>query len=136
PAFSFPGLPPGSFRMFEVGGGSLYPMVQDRDRILGRWTTLEDISEDQVCVILTYSRGLLIRRVGRRESGQLWIRANPLQREEFPAFWLAEQDVLEIWEMAFVITRQLPVLSGIRLQLAELEASVQAIEERLKQRGI
>lgn len=136
PVFLFPGLPQGNYRMFELGGRGLYPILQDRDRIVGRWSTLEDVSEDQVCIILTREQGLLVRRIGGREGGYLTIRANPLQRDEFPAFRLREADILEIWEMAFVVTRYLPELSGIRLQLAELEASVQAMEERLKQKGI
>ena len=136
PVVAFPGLPQGSFRMFELGGGSLYPLLHDRDRIMGRWCILEDVSEDQVCVLLTRSQGILVRRVGRRETGQIWIRANPLQRDEYPAFRLPEGDVLEVWEMAFVVTRHLPELSGVRLQLAELETTVQALEERLKHKGI
>jgi hypothetical protein len=136
PAFLLPGLPQGRFRMFEVGGGSLYPVLQDRDRVVGRWSTLEDIFEDQVCVILTGDRGLLIRRVGQREPGFLWIRGNPLRPEEFPAFRVAEGDILEIWELALVISRHIPDLSGIRSQVSELEASLRAMEERLRQKGI
>src|ERR1700744_4861102 len=89
PVFSFPGLPQGRFRMFEVGGGGLYPVLQDRDRVMGRWSTLEDVFEDQVCVILTRDQGLLVRRVGQREPGFLWIKDNPLRRDEFPAFRVA-----------------------------------------------
>lgn len=136
PVFSFPGLSSGTYRMFEVGGSGLYPVLQDRDWIVGRWSTPEDVSEDQVSVILSRSQGLIIRRVGRRDGGHLWIKANPLQRDEFPAFRLPEGDVLEVWEMAFAVTRHLSELSGIRVQLAELEASVQAMEERLRQKGI
>lgn len=138
PIFSMPGLPQGSFRMFEVGGRSMYPILQDRDRVVGRWSTLEELSEDQVCVILTRDQGLLIRKIGAREAatGHLWIKGNPLQRDEFPPFRIDEGNILEIWDMAFVITRHLPELSGIRQQMAELESSVRGIENRLIQRGI
>ena len=134
--FSFPGLPQGSFRMFEVGGRSLYPLLQDRDRVVGRWTTLDDLSEDQVCVILTRDQGLIIRKIGAREQGLLWIKGNPLQRGEFPPFRIDEGNILEIWDMALLITPHLPELSGLRQQMAELEVSVRLIEEKLMERGI
>ena len=122
--------------MFEVGGRSLYPVLQDRDRVVGRWTTLEDLSEDQVCVILTRDQGLIIRRIGARQLGHLWIKGNPLQREEFPPFSMDEGNILEIWDMAFVITPHLPELSGLRQQVAELEVSVRLMEERLTEKGM
>ncbi|TDW99398.1 hypothetical protein [Dinghuibacter silviterrae] len=134
--FSFPGLPQGSFRMFEVGGRSLHPLFRDRDRVVGRWSTLEDLSEDQACVLLTRNQGLLIRHIGAREAGYLWIKGNPLQGEEFPAFRVDERDILEVWEVVYLITRHLPELTGIRQQVAELEVSVRLLEERLIEKGI
>jgi transcriptional regulator with XRE-family HTH domain len=136
PVFSLPGLPQGSFRMFEVGGRSLSPLLADRDRVVGRWSTLEDLSEDQVCVILTRDKGLIIRKIGAREKGVLWIKGNPLQREEFPPFRMEEGNILEIWDMTFLITGHLPELSGLRQQVAELEVSVRMMEERLISKGL
>jgi hypothetical protein len=136
PVFSFPGLTPGNFRMFEVGGRSLHPQLQDRDRVVGRWSTLQDLSEDQVCVLLTRDQGLLIRKVGGRDMGHLWIKANSLQREEFPSLRIDERNILEVWEIVYLITRHLPELTGIRQQVAELEVSVRLLEERMMDKGI
>ena len=107
PHFFLPGLGGGTYRMFEVGGRSMYPDLQDKDKVLGRWITLEDIYEDQACIILSKARGLITCRLGLREGGVLWIKGNPLNALEFPSLRLEVKDILEIWDLVLLITPRL-----------------------------
>jgi hypothetical protein len=113
PHFFLPGLGGGKHRMFEVGGRSMYPELQEKDKVVGRWITMEDIYEDQACILLSKARGLIICRLGLREAGALWIKGNPVHALEFPSFHLEVRDILEIWDVVLLITsrlqlRQLP----------------------------
>jgi hypothetical protein len=107
PYFFLPGLGEGKHRMFEVGGRSMYPELQEKDRVIGSLISLEDIYEDQACIILSKARGLITCRLGLREAGVILIKGNPVHSLEFPSFRLEVKDILEIWDLVLLITPRL-----------------------------
>lgn len=120
PVFSFPGLGQGLHRMFEI---------RDRERLICRQASLEDLTEDRVYVLLIRASGLVTGSVdlSRLAAGEVLLEDGTL---------VAMDDVLEAWEVIYLVTRHLPGAQERAAKIAELESRVRQMDDRLKQKGI
>lgn len=120
PVFSFPGLGQGLHRMFEI---------HDRERLICRQASLEDLAEDRVYVLLVRASGFVTGSVdlSRLAAGEVLLEDGTL---------VPVDDVLEAWEVVYLVTRHLPGAQERAARIAELESRVRQMDDRLKQKGI
>ncbi|RYY94318.1 MAG: hypothetical protein EOO11_18125, partial [Chitinophagaceae bacterium] len=132
PPFLMPGLPPGSYRLFEVPDGSMAPRFGAGDRVLCRHTPRpEELHDGQPCLLLAEGEGLLLRRVVNRihRSGSLLLLAdNPGEAPgllELPA-----SNLLELWAVVYVISSDLaPPAPQVYGKIADLEQQLRALTQ-------
>jgi hypothetical protein len=136
--FSLPGLGPGTHRMFEVDGKDLYPVLYDKDKIVARRCTIDQMSVDKVFILLTRKEGIVVMRLSTLDiqSGKLRLKGISPHREEYPFAGIRIADILEIWEGTFRLTRDFPEATGIDQKVKDLEIGLRQMEERLKQNGM
>jgi transcriptional regulator with XRE-family HTH domain len=68
------------------------------------WRDLTDFS---VCVVVTESRGIQVKRVKNRLSSDHLLRLSSDNRN-YPSFNVFVEDILQIWQVVFLITANLP----------------------------
>ena len=47
-AYRLPGYTNGTYRIFEVEGHSMFPTLQDADRVIARWADISEVRDDRV----------------------------------------------------------------------------------------
>ncbi|MDB4918778.1 hypothetical protein [Mucilaginibacter sp.] len=101
PAFSLPGLKDATYRAFEIDGDSMFPTLENKEMIIGRWVEkLEDIREDRVHIIVTKNRGIIAKRLLNRidKYGYIVAKSDAIDnRNLYPDIELYPDDILEIW---------------------------------------
>jgi transcriptional regulator with XRE-family HTH domain len=68
------------------------------------WRDLTDFS---VCVVVTESRGIQVKRVKNRLNSDHLLRLSSDNRH-YPSFNVYVEDILQIWQVVFLITANLP----------------------------
>jgi transcriptional regulator with XRE-family HTH domain len=68
------------------------------------WRDLTDFS---VCVVVTESRGIQVKRVKNRLNSDHLLRLSSDNRS-YPSFNVFVEDILQIWQVVFLITANLP----------------------------
>jgi len=132
PAYRLPGHAHGTYRIFEVDGVSMFPTLQDRDRVVTRWTAISEISDDRVYVLLTKNDGIVIKRVlNRLMDGKLICKSDNNHKGEYPNLVLDIHEVLEAWYVVERWTRQLPSPGEIYKRIVDLEADMALIKQKL-----
>lgn len=132
PAYRLPGHAHGTYRIFEVDGVSMFNTLQDKDRVVCRWTAISEIRDDRVYVLLTKNDGILIKRVlNRMSDGKLVCKSDNNHKGEFPNIVLDIHEVLEAWYVVERWTRNLPSPGEIYKRIVDLEADIALIKDRL-----
>ncbi|HLO90358.1 MAG TPA: LexA family transcriptional regulator, partial [Lentimicrobium sp.] len=138
PAYRLPGLNNGTFRLFEVGGRSMYPTLHDGDMVIGSFVEqLRDVRDDRLYVIVTKSEGVVVKRVLNRleNDGKLILKSdNYKDRDEFPTMVVDPQDILEIWYVTGFISRQMRPPAEMYNRLIDLEGRLTLMEEQNRKR--
>lgn len=101
PTCSIPGLDKATYRMFEVDGDSMYPTLENKQRVIGSWVEkLDYIREDRVHVVVTKTRGIVIKRLLNRidKYGYIVAKSDALDdRNLYPNLEIYPDDILELW---------------------------------------
>lgn len=138
PAYRLPGLNNGTFRLFEVGGRSMYPTLHDGDMVIGSFVEqLRDVRDDRVYVVVTKTEGVVVKRVLNRleKDGKLILKSdNYKDRDEFPTMVVDPHDILEIWYVTGFISRQMRPPAEMYNRLIDLEGRLTLIEEQNRKR--
>lgn len=66
-----------------------------------------DVTDFSVCVVVTESRGIQVKRVKNRLQGDHLLRLSSDNRH-YPSFNVYIEDILQIWQVVFLITANLP----------------------------
>lgn len=121
----------GEARTFEIGGTSMYPVIQDGDLIAcNRVDRRDEIKEGVVYVITTRDSGIFAKYLRPVPQGLQLISANHL---EYMPFYVELNDVLEIWEAKVRISKSfdpiIPIDSNTRLlpRINKIEAFISQI---------
>ncbi|MEZ4910739.1 MAG: LexA family transcriptional regulator [Saprospiraceae bacterium] len=96
PKISFPGIPEGTYRGFQIQGDSMLPMKSGSIVICTYVENLKNIKSGMTYVIITKMDGVVFKRVITDQSKKsvTAISDNPI----FPPFKLNFQDIQEIWQ--------------------------------------
>ncbi|GAA4325771.1 XRE family transcriptional regulator [Flaviaesturariibacter amylovorans] len=131
PQFSMPGLPPGSYRVFEVADDSMASRFRTGDRVICRAVAGPGaVLDGQPYLLLAAGRELLLRRVLNRipATGCLQLIADA------PGTGLLElrpAELLELWQVLYVLSSELaPPADQVISRIADLEQRLQALVQR------
>jgi transcriptional regulator with XRE-family HTH domain/signal peptidase I len=133
-AYRLPGYTNGTYRIFEVEGHSMFPTLQDADRVIARWADISEVRDDRVYVLVTRFQGVLIKRlINRYHEGKIIVKSDNNQTGEFPTIVLDVEDVAEIWYVVERWTRQLPGPGEIYKRLVNIEAELAMLKQKMGQ---
>lgn len=131
--FRLPGLNNGSFRMFEVDGISMFNTLHDKDRVIGRWSTLSEIKDGRVYVLVTKNEGVIVKRLINRAftEGVVICNSDNNHKGEYPPIVVDATDIVEVWYVVERSTRQLPPPGEIYKRVLDLEADMTLLKHKL-----
>ncbi|MBO9199562.1 MULTISPECIES: XRE family transcriptional regulator [Niastella] len=133
-AYRLPGYTNGTYRIFEVEGHSMFPTLQDADRVIARWADISEVRDDRVYVLVTRFQGVLIKRlINRYHEGKIIVKSDNNQTGEFPTIVLDVEEVAEIWYVVERWTRQLPGPGEIYKRLVNIEAELAMLKQKMGQ---
>jgi phage repressor protein C with HTH and peptisase S24 domain len=133
-AYRLPGYTNGTYRIFEVEGHSMFPTLQDADRVIARWADISEVRDDRVYVLVTRFQGVLIKRlINRYHEGKIIVKSDNNQTGEFPTIVLDVEEVAEIWYVVERWTRQLPGPGEIYKRLVNIEAELATLKQKMGQ---
>jgi transcriptional regulator with XRE-family HTH domain len=134
-AYRLPGYTNGTYRIFEVEGHSMFPTLQDADRVIARWADISEVRDDRVYVLVTRTQGVLIKRlINRHHEGKIIVKSDNNHGSgsgEFPAIVLEVDEVAEIWYVVERWTRQLPGPGEIYKRLVNIEAELAMLKQKM-----
>ncbi|HEX8313916.1 MAG TPA: helix-turn-helix domain-containing protein [Flavisolibacter sp.] len=132
PVYKLPGMNNGTYRIFEVEGLSMFPTLQDKDLAIARWTPLSEIREDRVHVLVTATKGVIIKRIlSRLKEGILICKSDHNERGHYPNIVLEADEVVECWYVVERMTKHLPSPGEIYKRITDLEADIALIKHKL-----
>lgn len=137
PSFNLPQLRgKGTYRTFEVDGDSMFPTLENKEAVVGRWVErIEDIVEDYVHVIVSKSLGVLIKRVLNRinEYGYLVLKSDAVDnRNQYPNIEVYPDDILEIWLPVMHLNKKFRHPTDMYKRINNLEADLTEVMRLLK----
>jgi transcriptional regulator with XRE-family HTH domain len=133
-AYRLPGYTNGTYRIFEVEGHSMFPTLQDADRVIARWADISEVRDDRVYVLVTRFSGVLIKRlINRHHEGKIIVKSDNNPTGEFPTMVLDVDEVTEIWYVVERWTKQLPGPGEIYKRLVNIEAELAMLKQRFGQ---
>ena len=95
PKISFPNIPSGTFRGFEIRGDSMLPMESGSIVLCSFVENLNQIKNGKTYVIVSEEQGLVYKRViNKTEESKLILSSD---NESYVPYEIAYRDVSEIW---------------------------------------
>lgn len=96
PKISFPNIPQGTFRGFEIRGDSMLPMASGSVIICSYVEKLADIKNDKTYVVISKDEGVVYKRVKLDSKGQKIILMS--DNDLYLPYALSFSDIAEVWE--------------------------------------
>lgn len=132
PSYHMPGLGPGMWRDFEVSGLSMYPTINDKDHVIGKYVeSIEEIKDNRVYVIVS-EEGVIVKRILNRVEADGVLICKSDNKMHHPNIVLPAEEVKEVWDAKVLITRHLEDPNALYQQVGDLEARMTLLEEALK----
>lgn len=96
PKISFPNIPQGTYRGFEIQGDSMLPMESGNIVICAYVESLKDIKKDKTYVVISRSEGVVYKRVRPDFSSKKLILLS--DNEAYLPYDIAFDEIDEIWQ--------------------------------------
>lgn len=96
PKISFPNVPQGTYRGFEIRGDSMLPMESGNIVLCSYIETLNQIKNNKTYIIVSKNDGLVYKRVLRNENRKSLILMS--DNSVFAPYEISFEDVAEIWQ--------------------------------------
>lgn len=136
PPFSFPvHLINGGrqYYAFQVMGDSMHPTLYNNDYVVAAFCQPNDwlsLKDGYIYVIVTESRGIVIKRLLNRLQEHRFLRARSDNRSH-PAFNIEAEDILQIWEVKCKISFNMPNENeSLYNMVMELKDDVERLKEK------
>lgn len=135
-AYRIPGLNHGTFRIFEVEGHSMFNTLHDKDKVICRWDSIQNVKDDRVYVLVTKNDGILVKRlINRHSEGVMICKSDNNYKGEYPAIVLNIDHIQEVWYVTDRWTKQLPSPGEIYKRIIDLEADMILMKDKLLKKG-
>lgn len=134
PKFSLPIFIQGTYRAFEIKGDSMLPLP-DGSIIIGEY--VEDwrsVKPGQTYVVISRNDGIVYKRIGQKykeEKGLLLVSDNKV----YDPYWIAVEDILEVWKAKAYISTQLPepspepTMESLTNMIAQMQKTINNVVE-------
>lgn len=133
-------FPDGNYDLYQVEGNSMLPSLAQGDRLLCRMTSVDDIIDNRIYVILVNkpelneyrASGIWVKRLlHRKNNGYITCKSdNKDSAEPFPTFRLNTNEILEIWYPVMKMTFNMSDPNrDIYDKLDELEGRIEMLED-------
>lgn len=130
PSYHLPGLGAGTWRDFEVKGLSMYPTLNDKDRVLTKFVeTTKEIRDGRVYVVVHNEEGIIIKRLLNRIDKENCVICKSDNKVNHPNIVIEPTEILEIWEVKYLLTRHLDDPALVYERLNDIEAKVTLLEQ-------
>lgn len=96
PKISFPNIPQGTYRGFEIRGDSMLPMESGSIVISSYVEKLSDIKNDKTYVVISKSEGVVYKRVKNNPTENTLILSS--DNETYSPYKLSYDEVAEVWQ--------------------------------------
>ncbi|MEM9544764.1 MAG: helix-turn-helix domain-containing protein [Bacteroidota bacterium] len=96
PKLSFPNIPQGTFRGFEIQGDSMLPMESGSIVICSYVEKLDYIKNEKTYILVTKDRGLVYKRIRNKSNEKRLILVS--DNEAYLPYQVDYQDIAEVWE--------------------------------------
>lgn len=96
PKISFPNIPQGTYRGFEIHGDSMLPMESGSIVICAYVESLKDIKKDRTYVVISKSEGVVYKRLRPDFDNEKLILIS--DNENYLPYHIALEEVDEVWQ--------------------------------------
>lgn len=96
PKISFPNMPHGTYRGFEISGDSMLPLESGSLVICSYVERLTDIKDGQTYVVVTREQGLVYKRLSQSTDGQYITLTS--DNKAFSPYQLHISEIAEVWK--------------------------------------
>lgn len=128
--FNLPHLNKGTYRMFQLDGLDMYPALCDGDFVVGEWVKdwTKEIKDDKVYIIISFSHGIVIKRVLNRleKFGDIYCKSE--NRKVISDVMINMKDIVEVWEYKMHISCELPNPLDLEDRINDLEDRMMFLE--------
>jgi phage repressor protein C with HTH and peptisase S24 domain len=140
PSFTLPQLKNGTFRAFEVDGDSMFPTLENKETVIGKYLErLENIREDYVYIVVTKDRGAVVKRLLNRidKYGYIVAKSDALDnRNLYPNIEIYADDILEVWEAVAHINFKFKHPTDMYKRVNNIEADMSEVMRLLKKNNL
>ena len=122
--FTLPMVSGGNYRAFEIIGDSMLPTPSGSIIVGEKVDELEGLKNNTACVLVSRNDGIVYKRIqknGKTKNKLTLVSDNPT----FQPYTISSEDVLEMWEAQFVISKTGALQNWNVGQLANIVADLQ-----------
>jgi transcriptional regulator with XRE-family HTH domain len=144
PAFNLPVLKDGtSYRMFEAQGESMLQLggggIHDGDVVIGQYVEDFYAMRDRRVYVLITTDGIIIKRVINRlkdKTNPILVCQSDNKNGSYKDIIIRPTQILEIWELSALISKQLGFATDIWELLNNMEARMAEMDEKIEKINI
>ncbi len=122
--FTLPMLSGGNYRAFEIVGDSMLPTPSGSIIVGEKVDALESVKNNTACILVSRNDGIVYKRIQKNAKAKnklTLISDNPT----FQPYTISSEDVLEMWEAQYVISKTGAMQNWNVGQLANIVADLQ-----------
>lgn len=122
--FTLPMLSGGNYRAFEIVGDSMLPTPSGSIIVGEKVDALESVKNNTACILVSRNDGIVYKRIQKNAKAKnklTLVSDNPT----FQPYTISSEDVLEMWEAQYVISKTGAMQNWNVGQLANIVADLQ-----------
>jgi len=135
PRFSLPMFRQGTYRAFEIKGGSMLPLQPGSVVIAEYLENWNEIKPGQTYVVISRNDGVVYKRIAfkyKEEKGLKLVSDN----KTYEPYWVPAADILEIWRAKAYISTQLPepnpepTMETLTTMMAQMQKTISNVVDK------
>ncbi|WP_300596450.1 LexA family transcriptional regulator [Niabella sp.] len=122
--FTLPMVTGGNYRAFEISGDSMLPTPSGSIIVGEKVEAMDHVKNNTACIVVSKNDGIVYKRIqknGKTKNKLMLLSDNPT----FQPYSISSEDVLEMWEAQFIISKTNTIHSWNVGQLVNIVADLQ-----------